>query len=59
MFARGLLGRHGSQALRYAQDQSNRLASVNDAEGANVWARVADAVADRMADRGNGHASFG
>lgn len=55
MFARGLLGRHGPQALRYAKDQSQRLAKVNDAEGASVWARVAEAVAARIAKRGNGH----
>ena len=51
MFARGLLGRHGPQAVRYAKDQSRRLANINDAEGAVVWARVADAVADRIAER--------
>jgi len=51
MFARGLLGRHGPQALRYAKDRSRRLAKVQDEEGAVVWSRVADAVADRMAKR--------
>jgi hypothetical protein len=54
MFARGLLGRHGPQALRYAKDRSKRLATVNDDEGAVVWSRVADAVADRIAKRRKG-----
>jgi hypothetical protein len=54
MFARGLLGRHGPHALRYAKDRSRRLAKVKDDEGAVVWTRVADAVADRMAKRESG-----
>ena len=48
MYARGLLGREGMRALTYAKDQSKRLAELRDEEGAMVWQRVADAVAERM-----------
>lgn len=51
MYARGLLGRHGSLALPYAKDQSARLAQMKDEEGATVWSRVAEAVAARLEQR--------
>ncbi len=54
MFARGLLGRHGPQALWYAKDRSKRLAKVKDDEGSVIWSRVADAVANSIAKRPNG-----
>jgi hypothetical protein len=44
MYARGLLGRQGRRALDYAKDQSQRLADMNDSDGAQVWQRVAEAV---------------
>lgn len=52
MFARGLIGRQGTQALSYAKDQSKRLAALRDEDGAVVWNRVAEAVAARMRARG-------
>ena len=48
MYARGLVGREGIRALSYAKDQSQRLADLQDREGAVVWQRVADAVAERL-----------
>jgi len=51
MYARGLLGRQGPSALRYAKDQSRRLAAMRDKEGAAVWERVADAVAGRLKNK--------
>lgn len=54
MYARGLVGRQGRRALAYAKDQSNRLAAIQDREGAAVWQRVADAVAGRIDESGRG-----
>ena len=48
MYARGLLGRQGRRALDYAKDQSQRLAALNDSDGAHVWERVAEAVEGQM-----------
>lgn len=48
MFARGLIGRQGPNALRYARKESHRLAKLRDEEGAAVWQRVAEAVAARV-----------
>ncbi len=52
MFARGLIGRQGPRAHSYAKDQSQRLAKLEDSDGAVVWGRVAEAVAARMRERG-------
>lgn len=52
MFARGLIGRQGARALSYAKDQSQRLAALQDKDGAVAWNRVAEAVAVRMRERG-------
>jgi hypothetical protein len=55
MFARGLLGRQGPRAVAYAKDHAQRLATLQDEDGARVWTRVADAVAARIGKLGPSH----